>query len=156
KLEAPLTHLLRNAVDHGVEPPDVRRAAGKPETGVVRVEARHRAGMLAITVSDDGGGVDTEKLRRVVVERALTTAEMARGLSEPELLESLFLPGFSTARGVTEYSGRGVGLDVVHDTVRKIGGNVRITTTSGKGTRFHLQLPITLSVLRAVQVTVAG
>jgi two-component system sensor histidine kinase and response regulator WspE len=156
KLEAPLTHLLRNAVDHGVEPPEARRTAGKSETAVVRLEARHRAGMLAITVSDDGAGVNIERLRRAVVERGLTSAEMARGLGDAELLEFLFLPGFSTAKAVSEYSGRGVGLDVVHDTVRKIGGSVRVTTAAGRGTRFHLQLPLTLSVLRAVVVTVAG
>jgi two-component system sensor histidine kinase and response regulator WspE len=156
KLEAPLTHLLRNAVDHGIEPPDVRRGAGKPEEGVLRLEVRHSAGMLAITVRDDGAGIDLERLRRKVVERGLTTAEMAGGLSEPELLEFLFLPGFSTARELTEYSGRGVGLDVVQDTVRKVGGSARVRTRLGAGTSFHLQLPITLSVLRAVLVDIAG
>jgi two-component system sensor histidine kinase and response regulator WspE len=156
KLEAPLTHLLRNAVDHGIEPAEERVAAGKPETGVVRVEARHRAGSLAITVADDGGGISLERLRSKVVERNLTTADMARTMTEAELLEFLFLPGFSTAGALTEYSGRGVGLDVVQSTVRKVGGSVRITTQPGKGTSFHLQLPITLSVLRAVLVDVAG
>ncbi len=156
KLEAPLTHLVRNAVDHGIDPPDRRAAAGKPETGVVRVEASHRAGTLAITVTDDGGGIDLERLRSKVVERGLTTADLARALSEAELLEFLFLPGFSTAGAVSEYSGRGVGLDVVQTTVRKVGGSVRISTQAGKGTRFQLHLPITLSVLRAVLVDVAG
>jgi two-component system sensor histidine kinase and response regulator WspE len=156
KLEAPLTHLLRNAVDHAIEPPEQRVAAGKPETGVVRVEARHRAGSLAITVADDGGGISLERLRSKVVERNLATADMVRTMSEAELLEFLFLPGFSTAGALTEYSGRGVGLDVVQSTVRKVGGSVRITTQPGKGTSFHLQLPITLSVLRAVLVDIAG
>jgi two-component system sensor histidine kinase and response regulator WspE len=156
KLEAPLNHLLRNAVDHGIEPPGERAAAGKPETGVVRLEARHRAGMLAITVADDGGGIDPGRLRRKVVERGLATAEMAATLGEAELLEFLFLPGFSTAPELTEFSGRGVGLDVVQDTVRKIGGSVRIASRPGQGTTFFLQLPITLSVLRAVLVTVGG
>jgi two-component system sensor histidine kinase and response regulator WspE len=156
KLEAPLTHLLRNSIDHGIEPPEVRRAAGKPEQGVIRLEVRHRAGMLAITVSDDGSGIDVEKLRRKIVERGLTTTEMAAAMGEAELLEFLFLPGFSTAQAVTEYSGRGVGLDVVQTTIRKVGGSVRISTRRGQGTTFHLQLPITLSVLRAVLVEVAG
>jgi two-component system sensor histidine kinase and response regulator WspE len=156
KLEAPLTHLLRNAVDHGLEPPEQRRAAGKPEAGLVRVEARHRAGALAITVSDDGRGIDLGRLREKVVERRLTTAALAETMSEPELLEFLFLPGFSTAGALTEYSGRGVGLDVVQTMVRQVGGSVRITTRPGRGTTFHLQLPITLSVLRAVLVDVAG
>jgi two-component system sensor histidine kinase and response regulator WspE len=156
KLEAPLTHLLRNAVDHGLEPPDERRAAGKPETAVVRVEARHRAGALAITVSDDGRGIDLDRLRAKVVERRLSTAALVEAMSEAELLEFLFLPGFSTAGAVTEYSGRGVGLDVVQTTLRQVGGSVRISTRPGRGTTFHLQLPITLSVLRAVVVDVAG
>jgi len=156
KLEAPLTHLLRNAVDHGLEPVEVRRAAGKPETGVIQLEARHRAGMLVLTVRDDGGGIDVERLRHKVVERGLTKAEMAASLGEAELLEFLFLPGFSTAKTVTEYSGRGVGLDVVQDTIRKVGGSVRVSTRLGHGTTFVMQLPITLSVLRAVLVEIAG
>jgi two-component system sensor histidine kinase and response regulator WspE len=156
KLEAPLTHLLRNAVDHGIEAPEERRAAGKPETGTVRVEARHRAGMLVITVSDDGAGVSLDRLRKKVVERGLTTPELAGRLGEAELLEFLFLPGFTTAPALTEFSGRGVGLDVVHTTLRKVGGSVRVSTRPGQGTSFHLQLPITLSVLRAVLVDVAG
>jgi two-component system sensor histidine kinase and response regulator WspE len=156
KLEAPLNHLLRNAVDHGLEMPEQRKAAGKPETGLVRIEARHRAGTLTITVSDDGRGIDLERLRHKVVERGLTTADLAAAMNEAELLEFLFLPGFSTAGTLTEYSGRGVGLDVVLTTVRKAGGSVRISTQPGKGTQFLLQLPITLSVLRAVLVDIAG
>ena len=156
KLEAPLTHLLRNAVDHGMETPDVREAAGKPAEGVVRVEARHRGGMLSIAVSEDGGGIDVEMLRRKIAERGLTTADMASRMTDAELLEFLFLPGFSTAAKVTEVSGRGVGLDVVQDTLRKVGGSVQISTTLGKGTTFHLMLPLTLSVVRAVLVEVAG
>lgn len=156
KLEAPLTHLLRNAVDHGIEPPERRKAAGKPETGLVRIEASHRAGTLVITVGDDGAGIDRERLRAKVVERGLTTADLAAAMSEAELLEFLFLPGFSTAGAVSEYSGRGVGLDVVQTTVRKVGGSVRISSRPGKGTRFQLQLPLTLSVLRAVVVDIAG
>jgi two-component system, chemotaxis family, sensor histidine kinase and response regulator WspE len=156
KLEAPLTHLLRNSVDHGIEMPAERKATLKPESGLVRIEARHRAGMLAITVSDDGAGIDLERLRHKVAERRLTTAEMAQAMTQPELLEFLFLPGFSTAGALTEYSGRGVGLDVVQTMVRKVGGSVRISTQLGRGTSFHLQLPITLSVLRAVLVNIAG
>src|SRR5262249_16315662 len=139
-----------------IEPPEQRAAAGKPEGGLIRIEARHRAGTLAITVADDGGGIDLERVRGRVVERGLATAEMARTLTEPELLEFLFLPGFSMAGAVTEFSGRGVGLDVVQSMIRKVGGSVRLTTQRGRGTTFHLQLPITLSVLRAVVVTIAG
>lgn len=156
KLESPLSHLVRNAVDHGLEPTAARVEAGKPPGGTVTLEARHRAGMLHVTVSDDGGGIDLNRLRQKVVDRGLNSAEVVARLTEAELLEFLFLPGFSTARAVTEFSGRGVGLDVVMDTVRKVGGNVRVSTAAGKGTTFHLQLPLTLSVIRAVVVDVAG
>jgi two-component system sensor histidine kinase and response regulator WspE len=156
KLEAPLTHLLRNAVDHAIEPPAQRRQAGKPEAGSIRLEARHRAGMLVITVVDDGAGIDLEALRRKIVQRGLAPADMAHNLTEPELLEFLFLPGFSTAGAVTEYSGRGVGLDVVQSVIRKIGGSVSIQSRRGRGTTFVLKLPITLSVVRAVLVDIGG
>jgi two-component system sensor histidine kinase and response regulator WspE len=112
--------------------------------------------MLAITVGDDGGGIDVERVRRKVVERGQVSAEMAARMTEDELLEFLFLPGFSTASQVTEVSGRGVGLDVVRDTVRKVGGSIQVTTRLGQGTTFHLLLPITLSVLRAVLVDIGG
>jgi two-component system, chemotaxis family, sensor histidine kinase and response regulator WspE len=156
RLEAPLTHLLRNAVDHGIEMPADRVRMGKPETGRVRVEVGHRAGMLAVTVSDDGRGIDLDRLRRKVVERGLTTADVATAMGEAELLEFLFLPGFSTAGAVTEISGRGVGLDVVQTTIRSVGGSVRIASAPGEGTRFHLKLPLTLSVLRAVLADISG
>jgi two-component system sensor histidine kinase and response regulator WspE len=156
KLEAPLTHLLRNAVDHGLELPEARAAAGKPAEGVIRVEVRHRAGMLSITVADDGAGIDVERIRKAVVERRHATAEMAGRMSETELLEFLFLPGFTTTSKVTEVSGRGVGLDVVRETVARVGGTVHVTTKPGKGTAFHLLLPITLSVVRAVLAEIAG
>jgi len=156
KLDAPLNHILRNAIDHAMESPAERKAAGKSETGHLIVEARHSAGMLSIRVSDDGRGIDINKLRLKIVERKLTSREMAANLSEAELLEFLFLPGFSTAERVTEVSGRGVGLDVVHSTVHAVGGSVRVHTRLGHGTTFHLQLPITLSVIRAVLVQIAG
>jgi two-component system sensor histidine kinase and response regulator WspE len=156
RLEAPLNHLIRNALDHGLELPDERRAAGKKATGTIRLEARHRAGMLQVILSDDGRGIDLERLRAKVVERDLTTAAIAAQLSEAELLEFLFLPGFSTKEHVTEVSGRGVGLDVVHNMVRAVGGLVRVNARPGKGTRFILQLPITVSVIRALLVEIAG
>lgn len=154
KLEAPLTHLLRNAIDHGIEYPEVRSAAGKSETGTIRLIARHWAGMLYITVSDDGNGIDIEHLREKVVKRNLANAAMAKTLSDVELIEFMFLPGFSTASAVTEISGRGVGLDVVQNMVQEVQGVVRSETSPGKGTRFHLQLPITLSVIRALLVEI--
>ncbi|MCZ2341566.1 MAG: hybrid sensor histidine kinase/response regulator [Bacteroidales bacterium] len=156
KLEAPLTHLLRNAVDHGIEPATIRAATGKLPEGTIRLDARHRGGMLSITIMDDGAGIDIERLRQKVVDRGHSNTAMAARMTEAELLEFLFLPGFSTANQVTEISGRGVGLDVVQDTVRKVGGSVQIKSTLGTGTTFHLMLPLTLSVVRAVLVEVAG
>jgi len=156
KLESPLTHLLRNAVDHGIEPPAARLAAGKPAEGLVRLEARHSAGMLLIIVADDGCGVDLDTLRQRVVDRQLTTKEVAAAMTDAELLEFLFLPGFSLRDRVSPVSGRGVGLDVVQTMVKQVRGAIRVTATPGRGMRFQLQLPLTLSVLRALLVEVAG
>jgi two-component system sensor histidine kinase and response regulator WspE len=156
RLEAPLNHLIRNALDHGIELPEDRRAAGKSPVGTIRLEARHRAGMLQIVLADDGHGIDINRLRTKVVERGLTTAPVAAQLNETELLDFLFLPGFSTKEQVTEVSGRGVGLDVVQSMVHAVRGSVRVTSRSGKGTRFVLQLPITVSVIRALLVEIAG
>ncbi|HSW14089.1 MAG TPA: Hpt domain-containing protein, partial [Solimonas sp.] len=122
KLDAPLGHLLRNAVDHGIGTPQERLAAGKPAEGVVQLEARHSAGMLQIVVADDGRGVDLERLRDKVVQRGLAKAETAAQLSEAELLEFLFLPGFTMKDSVTEISGRGVGLDVVQNMIKQVRG----------------------------------
>jgi two-component system sensor histidine kinase and response regulator WspE len=156
KLEAPLSHLIRNAVDHGLETPAERQAAGKDPTGSIRLEARHRAGMLQITLTDDGRGVDVGRLRDRAVARGLVAPDVAGQLSEHELLEFLFLPGFSTKDGVTEISGRGVGLDVVRSMVKAVGGGVRVATVPGQRTAFTLQLPITMSVIRALLVDVGG
>lgn len=156
KLDAPLNHLIRNALDHGLETPEQRKAAEKPETCRLRVEAAHNAGLLSITVSDDGRGIDLNRLRAEVVQRGHTSAEMAGKLTDAELLDFLFLPGFSTASRVTEISGRGVGLDVVQTMVQSVGGHVRVHTEPGLGTSFQIQLPVTLSVLRAVIVEIAG
>jgi two-component system sensor histidine kinase and response regulator WspE len=150
KLEAPLGHLIRNALDHGIESPEERRAAGKPEEGIVRVEARHIAGNLHIVIADDGRGVDLQRLRTRVVERKLINAEAAASLTEAELLEFLFLPGFTLKDRITDISGRGVGLDAVQDMVKHVRGTVRVSSGPGGGTSFQLQLPVTLSVLRAV------
>jgi two-component system sensor histidine kinase and response regulator WspE len=156
RVEAPLGHLLRNAVDHAIEMPEDRLRAGKPAAGKVRVEARHSAGMLLIEVTDDGRGIDAELIRAAVARKNLTTPEVAAGMSEEELLEFLFLPGFSMKETVTQLSGRGVGLDVVHAMIREVGGAVRIFSEPGKGTRFQLELPITLSVLRTLLVEIGG
>jgi two-component system sensor histidine kinase and response regulator WspE len=156
KLEAPLSHLIRNALDHGLEPAAEREASGKPSSGTIRLEARHRAGMLHITLTDDGRGIDVERLRGKAVARGLVAKPVAEHLSELELLEFLFLPGFSTKDQVSEISGRGVGLDVVQSMVKAVGGNVRVATLPGRQTVFTLQLPITMSVIRALLVEIGG
>ena len=156
RLESPLAHLLRNAVDHGCETPEQRQRAGKPPEGTIRVEARHSAGMLLVTVADDGAGVELERVREAIVARKLATPAVAEKLTEAELLEFLFLPGFTLKETVTEISGRGVGLDVVQNMVRSVRGNLRVSTQPGRGMRVQLQLPLTLSVLRALLVEVAG
>ncbi|UVM51614.1 hybrid sensor histidine kinase/response regulator [Pseudomonas sp. B21-015] len=154
KLEAPLTHLLRNAVDHGIETPEQRLLAGKPEEGLIRLRVSHQAGLLVLELSDDGNGVDLEKVRRTIVERQLSPAETAAQLSEEELLTFLFLPGFSLRDAVTEVSGRGVGLDAVQHMVRQLRGAVVLAQTAGAGSRFHLEVPLTLSVVRSLVVEV--
>ena len=156
RLDAPLGHLLRNAIDHGIETPDERRAAGKPEEGTLCLEAHHSAGRLHVTLSDDGRGVDLERLRDRIVARNLLNAEAAWALSEAELLEFLFLPAFTLKDTVSDISGRGVGLDAVRDMVAQVRGTVRVTTVPGRGTQFRLQLPVTLSVLRALLVEIGG
>ncbi|MPS77292.1 MAG: hybrid sensor histidine kinase/response regulator [Achromobacter sp.] len=156
KLDAPLMHLMRNAVDHGIEMPMDRMDAGKPPEGLIRLSARHSAGMLVIELSDDGSGISLDRLRVEVVQRKLTTTETAARLSEAELLEFLFLSGFSTRGEVTEISGRGVGLDVVQTMVRQLRGAVRIHQTTGQGTRFVLEMPLSLSVVRSLLVEVQG
>ena len=156
KLEAPLSHLIRNALDHGIEQSDRREAAGKPPVGTILLEARHRAGMLQITVTDDGDGIDIGHLKSRAVTLGLVSPQVADQLSATELLEFLFLPGFSTKSVVTEISGRGVGLDVVQSMTKAVGGSVRVATQTGRQTVFTLQLPITMSVIRALLVDIVG
>lgn len=156
KLDAPLGHLVRNALDHGIESPAKRLAAGKSAESVLRIEARHSAGRLQVTVADDGCGIDLERLRATVVQRKLASDETVGKMNEAELLEFLFLPGFSMTEVVTDVSGRGVGLDVVRNVLRQVRGVVRITTRPEQGTRFQLELPLTLSVARALLVEVGG
>lgn len=156
RLEAPLLHLLRNAVDHGLESPEARRSAGKPEEGVVRLQAAHSGGLLEITVSDDGAGIDLERLRQAVLSRGLAGTQAVASLSESELLDFLLLPGFSLREQVTEISGRGVGLDVVHELIKQVRGRVRIRSEAGRGSALSLHLPLSLSVLRALLVQAGG
>ena len=155
-LEAPLTHLLRNALDHGIEAPEERIANNKEACGTITLKARHHAGQLLLTVSDDGKGIDLEAIRQKVLERGLANESTANALSEPELLSFLFLPGFSLSQQVTEISGRGVGLDAVQHMLRRLRGGVQIEQCAGQGCTFHLEVPLTLSVVRSLVVKIAG
>jgi two-component system, chemotaxis family, sensor histidine kinase and response regulator WspE len=155
-LDAPLGHLLRNALDHGVEDPVTRLARGKPEEAHLTLEARHSAGKLLISVADDGPGVDLAALRAAIVTRGHASRDAVEAMSDAELHDFLLLPGFSLRETVTDVSGRGVGLDAVQDFVKAVRGTVRIESGEGRGTRFVLQLPLTLSVVRSLIVDVAG
>jgi two-component system sensor histidine kinase and response regulator WspE len=156
KLDAPLTHLLRNALDHAIEPPDERQSAGKPRTATVILSARHQSGMLVVEVRDDGRGIDPEAVRRKVIERKLVDESTGARLNREELMEMLFLPGFSTKQNVTEISGRGVGLNVVQSMAQEVGGTISLESEPGRGAKFTLRLPVTRSVVRAAIVRIAG
>jgi len=156
KIESPLNHMLRNAVDHGIEDPAERAAAGKPALGTITLEARHRAGMLNIEIRDDGRGVDLERIRRNIVKRKMASADMAQAMSAPELMEFLFLPAFSLKETTSEISGRGVGLDIVHQAIREQNGTVRVESEFGQGFRTYITLPLTQSVVRALVVDIQG
>jgi two-component system sensor histidine kinase and response regulator WspE len=156
RLEAPLSHLVTNAIDHGIETPAERVAAGKPPEARLRLFARHENGRLVISVRDDGRGIHPEEVRRRIVARGLCTPETAAGLSEPELLEFLFLPGFSTREQVSSISGRGVGLNVVQSMVQEAGGSVVVQSEPGFGTVFRMTLPVTRSVIKVLRIHVEG
>jgi two-component system, chemotaxis family, sensor histidine kinase and response regulator WspE len=156
QLDAPLVHLLRNALDHGIESVPQRRVAGKTEEGTITLTARHHAGLLQITISDDGNGIDLEQLRASIVARGLVDSATAARLSDAELLHFLLLPGFSMRDTVTEISGRGVGLDVVHNMLKRMRGTIQIFSETGRGMRFQLQLPLTLSLVRSLLVSIGG
>ncbi|GGC20562.1 hybrid sensor histidine kinase/response regulator [Pseudoduganella buxea] len=156
RIENPLNHMLRNAVDHGLEPPAVRVANGKSPMGTIVLEARHRAGMLNIEIVDDGQGVDPQRIRRAVVERKMATPAMADTMSNGELMEFLFLPAFSLKEDITEISGRGVGLDIVQDTIRQQNGTVHVQSQPGLGFHTSITLPLTQSIVRSLVVDVRG
>ncbi|MGD0830280.1 MAG: chemotaxis protein CheW [Terracidiphilus sp.] len=151
-IKDPLTHAVRNSLDHGIEPPDVRQAAGKNPEGTLKLRAAQEGSHVIIEVSDDGAGIAVEKVRQKALERGLITPERAAHLAERELLQLIFLPGFSTAAAVTNVSGRGVGMDVVRTNVEKIGGKVEIDSRTGKGTTLRLRIPLTLAIIPALIV----
>ncbi len=156
RIEAPLNHIVRNAIDHGIEPPDERHAAGKPETGVIEFEAKHHAGTIAIVIRDDGRGLDAARIRERVVALGLLPSAEAAGVEEAQIFDYIFAPGLSTADGVSEISGRGVGMDVVQSVLHEVGGAVHVASESGRGTAIHLTLPVSRSVVRGVVVAIAG
>lgn len=156
QISDPLMHLLRNAIDHGIERPGERRGAGKPAQGRVELRAYHQENHIFIEVSDDGRGIDTEHVRRVAVEKGFITEEQAQKLNRAEVLELLLLPGFSTARKVSAISGRGVGLDVVRKNIERVNGQLTIESTLGKGTTWRIKLPLTLAIVQALLVEIAG
>lgn len=156
RIESPLNHLLRNAVDHGIESREEREAKGKPALARITLRASHRSGMLALEVIDDGRGIDLDVLRESVVQKGLTSADMANRMSNEELVEFLYLPKFSTKSEVTTISGRGVGLDVVRNSVVELGGRLQLDYKAGQGAHFLLMLPLTLSVSRNLLTDIAG
>ena len=153
RLAEPITHMIRNAVDHGLETPEARVAAGKPEEGTVRLAALHRSGRIVIEISDDGKGINRERVRSIAVSKGLIPEDAA--LTDDEVDNLIFLPGFSTADAVSDISGRGVGMDVVKRSIHSLGGRISIASTPGKGSTFTLSLPLTLAVLDGMVVTAA-
>jgi two-component system chemotaxis sensor kinase CheA len=154
RLADPLTHMIRNAIDHGLEDPATRLASGKPEEGLIRLSAQHRSGRIVIEISDDGKGIDRGRVREIAVSRGLIDADAI--LSEEETDNLIFAPGFSTAATVSDISGRGVGMDVVKRSIQALGGRITITSTPGRGSKFSLSLPLTLAVLDGMVVTVGA
>jgi two-component system chemotaxis sensor kinase CheA len=154
RLTDPLTHMIRNAIDHGLEKPEIRVAAGKPAEGVVRLSAMHRSGRIVIEVADDGAGINRSRVKAIAAEKGLIPIDAA--LSDEEIDNLIFLPGFSTASEVSNISGRGVGMDVVKRSIQGLGGRLSITSRPGKGSTFTMSLPLTLAVLDGMVVTVAG
>jgi two-component system chemotaxis sensor kinase CheA len=153
RLTDPLTHMIRNAIDHGVEKPEARVAAGKPEEGIVRLSAVHRSGRIVIEVADDGAGIDRARVKQLAADKGLIAADAL--LSDEDIDNLIFLPGFSTASTVSDISGRGVGMDVVKRSIQALGGRISIASRPGRGSTFTMSLPLTLAVLDGMVVTVA-
>jgi two-component system chemotaxis sensor kinase CheA len=152
RLADPLTHMIRNAVDHGLETPEKREAAGKPREGSVTMTAQHRSGRILIEIADDGAGINRERVREKAIEKNLITEDMQ--LTDADIDGLLFMPGFSTASEISNLSGRGVGMDVVKSSIQSLGGRITISSTEGEGTTFSISLPLTLAVLDGMVVRV--
>ncbi len=155
-IKDPLTHLVRNAVDHGIEPPEVRAAAGKPVEGVLRLRAYHEAGQVHLEIIDDGAGIDPQRIAAKAIERGLVSQAQLATMTPREIMHMIFLPGFSMAAAVTNVSGRGVGMDVVKTRIEGIGGSVDVTSKVGIGSTFRLTIPLTLAIIPALTIGCAG
>jgi two-component system chemotaxis sensor kinase CheA len=155
-IQDPLVHMVRNSADHGIEAPAARRKAGKPERGTIRLNAYHEGGHVILEVSDDGAGIDPAVVRSKAVERGLATQAAVKQMSDSQVLQFVFLPGFSTATKVTNVSGRGVGMDVVRSNVERIGGTVDLSSTPGAGTMIRIKIPLTLAIISALVVGAGG
>jgi len=151
-LADPLIHILRNSLDHGIEMPEARRKAGKPTQGVIKVAARQESDRVIIEITDDGAGVDPQRVRDKAVERGLIPADKAQTLSDADAVQLIFLPGFSTADQISDLSGRGVGMDVVRNAVERINGHVQLTSQFGKGTVIRLSLPLSMAVTNVMVI----
>ena len=154
EINDPLIHLVRNSVDHGIESPEERLAAGKPERGTITLTARHEQGRIILTVEDDGGGIDGEKLRKSAVQKGLISAEEAASLTHEQSIDLMFMAGLSTAQKVTDISGRGVGLDIVNNNIQRVNGSIQVETQFGLGSQFQIVLPLTLAIVPALLVKV--
>jgi len=150
----PLIHLVRNSLDHGLEMPDLRESQGKPRKGTIHLEARQEGDQIVISIRDDGAGIDPERVSRKAIEKGLVTAERVRSLTRAEILDFIFLPGFSTAEKTSNLSGRGVGMDVVRSNLKKMNGSVQLESQVGRGTTILLRLPLTLAILPVLLVRV--
>ncbi len=155
-IKDPLTHLVRNSVDHGIESPENRKLAGKNLTGVLKLRAFHEGGQVNIEIIDDGAGLNVDRIRQKAVERGLVPAQQASRMADRDIFNMIFLAGFSTAEKVTNVSGRGVGMDVVKTNVEKIGGTVDVQSTTGKGTTIRIKIPLTLAIIPALMITSGG
>ena len=151
----PLLHLLRNAIDHGIEPPEKREKIGKPPEGTVKLTAERKKDHILITVEDDGAGLDPEKIKRKALEKGIISEAESKVMTAQQLIDLIFLPGFSTSEKVTETSGRGVGMDIVKTKIESLGGTVQIESAVGKGTKVTLTLPLTLAIVKAILIKVA-
>lgn len=155
-IKDPLTHMVRNSADHGLETPDIRRAKGKPEQGTIQLKAYQGGGYIIIEISDDGAGINPEKIREKAVEKGVITEQDAENMNDMQVLQLIFAPGFSTAEKITSVSGRGVGMDVVRSNIEKISGTVDLQSSLGKGSTFTIKIPLTLAIMPVLEVSACG